>query len=284
MRIQTALRLGRVSNLPTVWSNVLAGVALGGGDPLSARTPPLLLALSLFYVAGMFLNDGFDAAFDRRLRPERPIPSGEVTRTTVMAVGFALMASGYVVLLLSAIPSWSTPVIGAALAASILLYDAWHKRNPISPFLMGVCRLLAYVAAGYAVTPSPAPALWIAAVASLCYLVGLTYAAKQETLLRVANLWPLAFLVVPLVWGLVAARDAPALLLPLVALGAWIVYAVRLLLQGGPQIGRAVVALIAGISLVDAVFVAACGELVAAAACVAAFGLTLALQRQVAGT
>jgi UbiA prenyltransferase family protein len=284
VRIQTALKLGRVSNLPTVWSNVLAGVALAGSDPLGPRTPPLLLALSLFYVAGMYLNDGFDAEFDRRFRPERPIPSGEVTRPMVLALGIALLASGYVVLLLSAVPAWSTPVIGAALASAILLYDAWHKGNPASPLLMGLCRLLAYVTAGYAVTASPSPALWVAAVASLCYLIGLTYSAKQETLLRVFNLWPLVFLVAPLAWGLVVARDAPVVLLPLVALGAWILYAVRLLLLGGPQIGRAVVALIAGISLVDAVFVAASGNLVAAAACVGAFGLTLALQRHVPGT
>ena len=50
-RARAYLRLGRVSNLPTVWTNVLAGVFLSGA-PVSPATMTLLaLALSLFYVA-----------------------------------------------------------------------------------------------------------------------------------------------------------------------------------------------------------------------------------------
>lgn len=68
-----AFRLGRVSNLPTVWSNVLAGAALAGAAGVS---PPalvaLMIAISLFYVGGMWLNDAFDAEIDARERPERP--------------------------------------------------------------------------------------------------------------------------------------------------------------------------------------------------------------------
>ena len=45
MRWTVYLRLGRVSNLPTVWTNVLAGVALAG---VSVDPGPLaLLALAL---------------------------------------------------------------------------------------------------------------------------------------------------------------------------------------------------------------------------------------------
>ena len=56
MTLRTAFALGRVSNLPTVWSNVLAGTILAGGtlDPL--RTTILMVAMSLLYVAGMYLN------------------------------------------------------------------------------------------------------------------------------------------------------------------------------------------------------------------------------------
>lgn len=71
-----ALRLGRVSNLPTVWTNALAGAALAGGEPWQAAMLPLLLALSLFYVGGMYLNDAFDRDIDARERPARPIPAG----------------------------------------------------------------------------------------------------------------------------------------------------------------------------------------------------------------
>ena len=67
---RTALRLGRVSNLPTVWTNVLAAAALSGalagshGDAGAGALGGLLLAMSLFYVGGMFLNDAFDLMHD----------------------------------------------------------------------------------------------------------------------------------------------------------------------------------------------------------------------------
>ena len=83
MKLGVWLRLGRVSNLPTVWSNVLAALALSGGLSQAAGIPALHVALlaaafSLFYVGGMYLNDAFDRHIDARERPQRPIPSGQV--------------------------------------------------------------------------------------------------------------------------------------------------------------------------------------------------------------
>ena len=93
-----ALRLGRVSNLPTVWTNTLAGIVLAGGNAGDRRTVPLIVALSLFYVAGMYLNDAYDAEIDARERPERPIPSGQVSAETVFAAGFGMMVLGLALL------------------------------------------------------------------------------------------------------------------------------------------------------------------------------------------
>ena len=42
------LRLGRVSNLPTVWTNVIAGALLAGAPPSLRVLVPLALALSAF--------------------------------------------------------------------------------------------------------------------------------------------------------------------------------------------------------------------------------------------
>ena len=44
---RTILVLGRVSNLPTVWTNALAGAALSGAMPGPGPMVLLLLALSL---------------------------------------------------------------------------------------------------------------------------------------------------------------------------------------------------------------------------------------------
>jgi 4-hydroxybenzoate polyprenyltransferase len=68
---------------------------------------------------------------------------------------------------------------------------------------------------------------------------------------------------------------------------AWTLYALAIALRGGKgKIPRAVVSLIAGISLVDAAFIALArtGGYQGIGAAFAAFGLTLFLQRWVRGT
>jgi 4-hydroxybenzoate polyprenyltransferase len=290
VKLAVALQLGRISNLPTVWSNVLVGVVLAGGTLADGRLPLLLVALSLFYVAGMFLNDAFDREFDARARPERPIPSGAVSSTQVFAFGFGMLAVGLVLLHqigygFAGGTGWRPVAAGTALAAAIVFYDRWHKSNPLSPLVMGICRMLLYITAAFAVVLTPPGAIYFAAAVLLCYLIGLTYAAKQEHLDRIGSLWPLAFLAVPLVYGAaLCLRDWTAL--PLFALFlAWIAYALWLLRrrQRG-DVPRAVVSLIAGISLLDAVILAGHGAFPAALAAVAAFGLTLGLQRWISGT
>ena len=69
MKLSVALRLGRVSNLPTVTSNVLAAIALAGGTPSGLRIAVACVAMSMMYVAGMFLNDAFDREIDASERP-----------------------------------------------------------------------------------------------------------------------------------------------------------------------------------------------------------------------
>ena len=282
MTWQTALALGRISNLPTVWTNVLAGVVLAGGDVFGLQAAETLVAISLLYVAGMYLNDAFDRDFDRQFRPERPIPSGAASASLVFTMGFALLLAGVAQL---ALCGPRAALAGSVLAGLIVLYDAWHKGNPASPLLMGGCRLLAYVAAGLAVSPSLPDALWIAALVSFCWLIGLTYIAKQETLTRMGNLWPLVFLAAPVAYGIVQANGRPLVVLLTLALTGWGgMLVLRLVRRGRPAIPSVVVGLIAGISLVDALFAAVHGAPAVSALAIGAFGLTLGLQRWVSGT
>src|SRR5215813_9496421 len=123
-RLSTLLRLGRVSNLPTVWTNVVAGSVVAGGSDKPGRMAVTALAMTAFYVGGMYLNDYFDRELDARERPGRPIHAGEIGAGTVSAVGFVLLAIGVVLLA----PYGLQAVIwGLALAAAIVLYDSWHK-------------------------------------------------------------------------------------------------------------------------------------------------------------
>lgn len=290
MKLALALQLGRISNLPTVWTNVLAGALLAGGSLGDARLPLLMLALSCFYIGGMFLNDAFDRDFDARHRPERPIPSGRVSARQVFTIGFGLLAAG-----LAAVawqgqaaaggPAWHPLAAATALAATIVFYDAFHKNNPLSPLVMGLCRVLVVVTAAYAYTASPPSAVWLAATGLLCHLIGLTYIAKQEHLDRIGHLWPLGFLALPLLYGASLAVSAPLAALPLVLYAAVLVLALGLLRRRRPgDVPRAVVTLIAGMSLFDSVVLAGAGQAGAAALAIAAFVLTLALQKWVSGT
>ncbi len=288
MNLSLALRLGRISNLPTVWTNVLVGALLAGGQLTDRRLPVLMLASSLFYIAGMFLNDAFDRDFDARFRPERPIPAGEVTARQVFVAGFGLLASGLGIVAAAAgtgAAGWRAFAAAVALAATIVVYDARHKNNPLSPLLMGSCRVLVVLTAALSFTESPPIPVYLAAAALLCHLIGLTYIAKQEHLHRIGNLWPLAFLAVPLSYGLLLAARETRVWLPLVLYVAVLAFALGRLRRRAPRdVPRAVIALIAGMSVLDAVLLAGAGRFVPALFAIAAFGLTLALQRWVAGT
>jgi UbiA prenyltransferase family len=286
MRASVALRLGRVSNLPTVWSNALAGAALASGKPDPKIVLGMMVGFSALYTAGMFLNDAFDASFDRIHRPERPIPSGEIAVSAVFGWGFLLLAAGFAITATTSLfgLGGSAPVVASGfLVAVIVLYDAWHKDNPLGPFIMGLCRALLYLTAGLAVGAPVGLTLAVAATA-LCYLIGLTYIAKHETRSRLTTLWPVAFLCAPLAFA--AVHNSGGLLQAGLCawLVAWVAYALSFLRPPAPSIGTAVGMLIAGISLVDAVFIAGGAHAPLSVVAVACFVATLLLQRRVPGT
>ena len=292
MKLNTALELGRVSNLPTVWTNVLAGVVLAG-SPASAGPAAILLllaALTLFYTGGMFLNDAFDRSIDASERPGRPIPAGRVSAAAVFGWGFGMLGGGVLLLLVAGYgytesAEWRPAAAGLALAGAIVLYNAWHKGNPISPFLMGLCRMLVYVTAGFAVARELPPELFLGAAALLSYLIGLTYAAKQENLNRIANLWPLLFLAAPFVYAPAGPGLDAAGVAILAGFAAWVMYALSfLVVPSRIRVPRAVVSLLAGICLLDALLISAAGGGALAWLAVAGFPLTLVLQRWVSGT
>ena len=91
--IRSWLILGRISNLSTVWANGLCAWILGGrGEALDLLI--LLAALSLIYIGGMYLNDFCDLKFDKEFRPERPIPSGKITRNSVLIATLVFFGTG----------------------------------------------------------------------------------------------------------------------------------------------------------------------------------------------
>jgi 4-hydroxybenzoate polyprenyltransferase len=295
MKLRTLLDLARISNLPTVWSNVLAGAVLGATHFDAPSVVVAGVSGSLLYSGGMFLNDAFDAAIDARERPERPIPSGRIAKTTVLALGFGMLALALGVL--GALVVFSGARIelvltGLAIACGVLVYDRWHKGIAWSPVVMGFCRAGLYVLGALVASGRAETEVLVPAATLLLYVVGLTHVARFENATAVGRAWPTLFVFAPTI--VVVSRalfgsgvlDAPLAAVLLVHVG-WTLRAVVIALRGGRgAIPRAVVPLIAGISLVDALFIASRAErdYQALVVAIAAFGLTLLLQRWVRGT
>jgi 4-hydroxybenzoate polyprenyltransferase len=151
---------------------------------------------------------------------------------------------------------------------------------------MGLCRALIYCAAAVTAIGTVPVAVGLAALAQLAYVAGLTYAARQESLNRVGNLWPLLVLAAPtvLAWpALIKGLVSAVVYLAMIATTAYAIY----LLAARPMpraVPRAVGILIAGVSLVDAALLAAIGADIPALVAATGFVAALLLQRGIAGT
>ena len=283
------LRLGRVSNLPTVWTNVACGIALAGGDARAGIVLLLIASVSATYVAGMMLNDAFDRDIDASERPERPIPSGEIDAASVFAMGFGLLAAGFGLAVTAAVlsPSGSraaAPACAFALAAAVLTYDLVHKRARSAVLLMAACRALVYATAAYTTAPRLGEITLLGMAAIFAYVTGLTAVAAQENLRALRSARALILLAIPAAIALWLGRHEPGGL-AFAALFSGVTFeTVRALRQHRSDIRSTVSQMIAGICLLDAALIAGCGEVEVAV--VAALGavLTRLVQRRVAGT
>lgn len=247
---RSLLVLGRVSNLPTVWSNCLAGWLLGGGGEWT-RFSWLCIGATFLYTGGMLLNDAFDADFDRQHRRQRPIPTGAVTEREVWFSGFILLIFGMATLF------WmgtTTAILTLLLIGCILIYDAIHKAIAFSPLLMAGCRLLLYLVAGsISINGVTGLAVW-SAIALAAYIVGLSYLARKETSRGPLRNWPNYFLFVPILLALLVndGGHQPKAFISSFVLAAWILWCLRhTFWKPQRNIGFTVSLLLAGIPLVD---------------------------------
>jgi len=282
-RFRTLLVLGRVSNLPTVWSNCLAGWWLSGGGNYW-KLPLLLLGISALYTGGMFLNDTFDADFDRQRRSTRPIPSGQISVDTVWTFGWAWLALGILLLIFCGKTAGALAVV---LAICILVYNAAHKAITASPWLMGLCRFWVYVIAGTtAANGLNGASIWCG-IALAFYIVGLSYVARRESFRGTVPAWPVLLLAAPIGLAMLMntgdARNA-AMILSL-ALALWIARCARTIFIGGEiNVGRIVSGLLAGIIFTDWLAVAPQCPRELSIIFLVLFGATLWLQRFVPAT
>jgi hypothetical protein len=282
-QLRTLFVLGRVSNLPTVWSNCLAGWWLSGGGNFW-KLPFLLLGASALYTGGMFLNDAFDADFDQQRRASRPIPSGKITLETVWRFGWAWLALGILCLLFL---GKMAGVLAIVLMICILIYNVAHKFIIASPWLMGLCRFWVYVIAGTAgANHLNGNSIWCG-LALAFYIVGLSYVARRESFRGAIPHWPLIFLAAPVFLAMLMntgeARKLAIFLSLIVVL--WTARCVRTVFRPGEiNVGRMVSGLLAGIVFVDWMAVAPQCPHWLNAVFLILFGATTLLQRFIPAT
>ncbi|MCU0842740.1 MAG: UbiA family prenyltransferase [Thiobacillaceae bacterium] len=195
------LDLCRVSNLPTVWTNVLAASVLASGAFPAGPFLLLALALSCFYLAGMSLNDLCDLEHDRRHRPDRPLPSGRVSPRGALVLTLALFAAGLGLLALA--PDPLGLAAGLLLILAIVAYDLRHKGNPLSVLIMAACRLLVFVVVALALTGQVPALVWLAGALQFAWVVLVSLTARYEN--RRAAPWP--FPVIPAMLAGIALLD-----------------------------------------------------------------------------
>ena len=313
MKLGVALELGRISNIPTVMTNLLVGMAmvLSINDILATHILGfigLFIGLSCFYLGGMFFNDYCDREWDQQHNIARPIVRGEVSEQDVFRCGFAFFLVGFVgiyilksVLLTDSIRiHWDLIGLLAALISMIVLYDVLHKQFSWSPWLMGCCRSLVYLISAYFFTAEPPNVEWFfVSIACGLYVVAITYVARLEHINRIGNIIPVFLLFSPLIllvflwinnshYILLQERstlDLMLMILVCVVFVSWVLLKLRqILIPQYRSIPKAVGGLIAGISLMDALVLACIGATFFSVFSIVLFFLTLRLHRWVSGT
>ncbi len=285
-RVWAALTLARPANVVTALADVLAGAAAAG---TLAGLPGLLLSTAALYAGGVVLNDVFDAALDTQERPERPIPSGRISKAAAAALGGGLLVLG---VLSAGLVSVASLIIAVTIAATVLLYDAWAKHQSLAgPLAMGACRGLNLLL-GVSAAPALLGSLWPLALIPVAYIAAITAISRGEVHGGGQRIgWAAVGLVAAVLAALVGLGlfgPQPAwTALPFVALLAWRVLPPFVNAAREPQpalIGAAVRAGVLSLILLDAALAAAFAGPLYGAAVLALWPVSLWLSRLFAVT
>lgn len=289
------LRLMRPANILTAITDIMAGIAISGfllsgyGDTQSVlQFLCLIFATIGLYGGGVVFNDVFDATLDRIERPERPIPSGIISRTEAIVLGVYLLVLGV-------IGAFSVGelqgIIALCIAIAALVYNKWGKHHSLlGPLNMGLCRGLNLLL-GISIIPASLPVTgWLAFVPVL-YIAAITMISRDEVhggKKRPLKLAAFGYAVVCLVILLEAwinsklLEVAPFLLVFIYLIMRPLLVAIKD--PAGPNIGRAVKGGIIGLIAMNAAWAAAFASFPYALAVLALLPLSILLSRAFAVT
>jgi len=293
-KTQGWLKIFRISNAPTVISNITVGVALAYQVDKSSSTPsyefglvPLFVisgVLLLIYFAGMIFNDASDTNYDRQHRPDRPIPMGIISSKEAWLLGSVMLA---VALFASSIALNGENVSTQILVATVVAYTFLHRWFIPAIVLMGICRGLVYLVALSAFSIDTVPEQLILLCISIAlYTAILTFIGRSEHENRAKHAW--------IVWSLLLPALVPALMhtsgtfdlvwIMLIVYLGWLYLAWRDFTFERSQTTAGMHKLLSGFCLLDCVLIASLGEYVLLIVPVVCFFLTVVLHRSIKGT
>jgi 4-hydroxybenzoate polyprenyltransferase len=262
-RLKEYLLLIRLPNVFTVPSNILAGyfatITLAEAD--SVHLVALVISSGLLYIAGIILNDYFDIEIDKRERPFRPLPSGNISKRHALSIAIiALLIANTISLLLGP----TSFALSLALTLAIIAYDYRLKHGLLGPFAMGAARLLNVIFGASLVLPylsNHSYGIVGAAAASLfLYTIAIIILSKKEA----GNERPNSILVFLIVFSVISALAALGLLVQLqwafllnlsIFATVMIVTFKQHLMKEVPSVQKAVRNMVISIIILDSVFV-----------------------------
>ncbi len=286
------LRMMRPANIITSVADVLAGVCLSGyfmADSILIF-PVLMLCLSTMglYGGGIVFNDVFDADLDRVERPERAIPSGEISMNEAITLGIMLLIIGLVA---AFAVSALSGLIAFLIAVFALIYDKFGKHYSfIGPLNMGICRGLNLLL-GISIVALSLQDLYLLGLVPLIYIFSITMISQGEVHGSGRNkLFLGAFLYLIVITALAyhswtqGELMFSSLFILLFAYGIYKPLYTAIKEPVGKNIGKAVKAGVISLILMDAAWASASGFLMMACLIAALLPLSLLLAKRFAVT
>lgn len=268
------LRLMRPANVVTAVADILAGVAISGYFSLGYNegyrpVVALILSTAALYGGGVVLNDYFDAELDKTERPERPIPSGIISKKAAGIFGAASLLAGIVasVFVHNRLFSAST-ALATAIAMAATVYDKWGKHDAVlGPLNMGLCRGLNLLL-GMSIVSISLLSNFFLALVPVAYIGAITlisrgevHGGKKTVSLTVAILYATVVVAILAFAYLNANLVAASIFLLLFGLFIYPPLLKAVKEPSGPRIGKAVKAGVLGLILMNAAWAAAFGHL-----------------------
>lgn len=261
------LRLMRPANILTAVTDILAGIAISGFLYIPHDVQGTLqilcavLATIGLYGGGVVFNDIFDASLDRVERPERPIPSGIVSRTQAMILGIYLLLLG--VLAAFAIGELQG-FLAVCIATAALVYNKYGKHHTVwGPLNMGLCRGLNLLL-GISIVPEMLPQYGWLAIVPVVYIAAITMISRDEVhggKQRTLKLAAVGYAVVcAVIFVQAILQQRVWMVLPFLAIFIWIIIRPLMTAMKDPaavNVGRAVKGGIIGLIAMNAAWAAA---------------------------